>query len=220
MRTFSIFFVVFFFASPALAQEVTRMPETSHDAVGLDAGLDAAFVARATYSRRFSDVSFLRDPKLYGRVTLPFVMPDLGDWGVDGGAQATLVRWRDLRVALALGPTLRKSDNEAFSSWGIGLGATLLAGYEGRVWGLSAEAGYEQLLTTHVTPSDAYRTTYYADAKSGWYAFTGATTHAGLRGGARIGAIELAARAGAEATGQLHAITPPFYATIGTTYAF
>jgi len=60
-----------------------------------------------------------------------FVTPDLGDWALDGGAQASLARWRDLRVALALGPVLRKSADEAFSSWGIGAAATLLARYEG-----------------------------------------------------------------------------------------
>jgi hypothetical protein len=65
-----------------------------------------------------------------------------------------------------------------------------------------------------------YRTTFYADAKDGWYAMPGSTARVGLRGGVRFGATEIFARGGLEATGQLHAITPPFYATLGSAYAF
>jgi hypothetical protein len=206
-------------ASAASAQEVTRLPDDVRHVVGLDGGLEAAFVTRATYSYR-PGFGFDPDARIFARFTLPVVAPDFGDWGIEGGAQITPVRWRDLRVAVLGGPVMRKTDNRLFSAVAFGISATLLAGYEGPRWGLSAEAGYEQLLATHLSQSDLYKNTFYADAKDGWYAMSGSVAHVGLRGGARIGAFEIFARAGLDSTGQLHALTPPFYGTIGTSYAF
>lgn len=202
----------------ANAQEVTRMPDTSRHSVGLDTGLENAFIARATYAHRLELGSL--DGRLFARATLPFVTPDLGDWAVDGGLRVTPLSWRDLRPTLLAGPVLRRSQNELFSGTGMGLSATILAGYESPVWGLSAEGGYEQMLATHLSHSDRYRETFYADAKDGWYAVTGSIARAGLRGGARFGALEIAARAGMNTTGQFQPVTPPFYFTLGTSYAF
>lgn len=206
-------------ASAAAAQEVTRLPDDSRHAAAIDGGLESAFITRATYSYR-AGLRFDPDARLFARFTLPVVGPDLGDWAVESGAQITPLRWHDLRVALLGGPVMRKADNRLFSALAVGVSATLLAGYEGRRWGLSAEAGYEQLFASYVSHSDLYKDTFYADAKDGWYAFSGSVAHVGLRGGARIGAFEIFARAGLDSTGQLHALTPPFYATIGTSYAF
>jgi len=206
-------------AAPAAAQEVTRMPDWARQSVGVEAGLENAWIARATYSHRV-DLGFVPEARLFARFTLPVVTPDVGDFSIDVGVQATALTWRDFRVAVLVGPVLRNSVNELFSATAVGMGATVLLGYEGPRWGLSAEAGYEQILATHLRHSDRYRDTYYADAKDGWYAITGSTAHAGLRGGARLGSVEIAARAGLDATGQLHSLTPPYYFTLGSAYAF
>jgi hypothetical protein len=68
--------------------------------------------------------------------------------------------------------------------------------------------------------SDLYKDTFYADAKDGWYALSGSVARVGIRGGARVGAFEIFARAGFDSTGQLHSLTPPYYGTIGTSCAF
>jgi hypothetical protein len=201
----------------ARAQEVTRLPDTTSNAVGLDTGLEGAFVARATYTHRFATGP---DARLYARAVLPFVTPDLGDWAIDGGVRVTPLEWGDLRLSLLGGPVMRRAHNDAFSSTALGFQTTLLAGYEGQRWGLMAEAGYEQLLATYQDHEAAYRETYYANAKDGWYAFTGSTLRAGLRGGARFGSLEVGARAGINTTGELSAATPPLYLTIGTSYVF
>lgn len=206
-------------AMPASAQEATRLPETTRNSVGLDMGLENAMIARATYARRFGDATRL-DPRLYARATLPFASPDLGDWSVDGGLRITPLEWRDLRLSVLGGPMLRRTTNDAFSATGFGVGATVLAGYESARWGLSLEGGYDQLLGTYLSHTDAYRGTFYADAKDGWYALSGSRARAGLRGGVRLGSVEIAARAGVNTTGSLAPMNPPFYFTLGTSYAF
>lgn len=143
------------FSAPASAQEVTRMPDASRRSVGVDAGVEAAFVARATYVHRLELGS--SDARLFGRLTMPFVMPDLGDFGVDGGMRVTPIAWRDLRLSLLAGPLLRNASNRMFSATALGVEVTMLLGYEGLRWGLSAQAGYQQLLTTHLRHSDVYR---------------------------------------------------------------
>jgi hypothetical protein len=223
MRTFICtltFFAILSFAFGASAQEVTRMPEGARHAVGVDGGLEGAFTARAAYSYRFGLLGFDPEARVFARFTLPVVAPDFGDWAVDGGAQITPLRWRDLRVAVLAGPVMRKTDNRLFSALALGVSATLLIGYEGPRWGLSAEAGYEQLFASHLSHSDLYKNTFYAGVQDGWYAFSGSVAHAGLRGGARLGALEIFARAGLDSTGQFHSLTPPYYGAIGVGYAF
>ena len=209
-------------ALPALdasAQEVTRMPETSQQSVGLEGGLDAAFVARATYTHR-ADFRFVPDGRIYARFTLPFLAADAAEWSFDGGVQATLAAAGNFRLALLVGPTVINSNNALFSSTALGIDGTLLLGYEGPHWGLSSEVGYEQIFGAYLHQSDLYRSSYYAGAKNGLYSMPGSTLRAGLRGGVRFGSFELVAKAGAATTGQLHAVNPPFYGTLGVAFAF
>ena len=219
LRFFLVLTLLFVAAAPAHAQEVTRLPDTAQQSVGVDAGLEAGFIARATYAHKVN-LGFVPDARLVARFTLPVVTPDLGDWGIDAGVQASVLKWRDFRLALLIGPLVRNTVNEVFTATATGVSATMLVGYEGPRWGLSGEAGYEQILATHLSQSDRYRDTGYPGAKDGWYAITGSTAHAGLRGGVRFGAVEIAARAGLDGTGQLHALLVPFYATLGSAYAF
>lgn len=215
----SVLAALLFVGSQASAQEATRMPETRDNSVGLDTGLENAFIARATYAHRFDTATKL-EPRLYARATMPFVGPDLGDWAVDAALRITPLEWKDLRLSVLGGPVLRKTSTDTFSATGFGLGGTVLAGYESARWGLSLEGGYEQMFSTYISHTDVYREVFYADAKDGWYAMSGSKAHGGLRGGGRIGNVEIAARAGVNTTGRLEAMTPPFYFTLGTSYSF
>ncbi len=218
-KRWSIALAAFALTRPAAAQEVTRLPDSTKQSIGLDAGLENAWTTRASYTHRLN-LGFVPDGRIFGRFTLPVVTPDLGDFGVDGGMRGTPLSWRDFRLSLSVGPVLRHASNEVFTATGIGAGATMLLGYEGAHWGLSGEGGYEQIFATYLSHSDRYRNTLYANAKDGWYAISGSTATVGLRGGVRFGAVELALRAGLKATGQLHALNPPFYFTLGGAYAF
>lgn len=206
-------------APSAFAQEVTRLPESAQQAVGLDTGLESAFIARATYAHRL-DLGVLREMRIFARATLPVVMPDFGDWAVDAGLRATLFTWRDFRLAALTGPIFRNTSNDLYAATALGITTTIYLGYESDRWGLSAEGGYEQILSTHIRHSDLYRTTFYAGAKDGWYAVSGSSVHAGLRGGVRFGAAEIYAKLGIAATGGFNQTVPPFYGTVGSTYAF
>lgn len=216
-----VLFILAIVALPlgAAAQEVTRWPDSAKQSFGVDAGLESAFIARATYAHRV-DLGFAPDARLFARATLPIVTPDLGDWELDAGLRATVLRWGVLRAAVLAGPFLRNTMNVLFNATGMGVGATVLIGYEGDRWGLSVEAGYEETLVTDLHNSDLYRDTYFASAKDGWYATTGGAARVGLRGGLRVASIEIYLTAGIAATDAFHATVPPFYATLGSTYAF
>jgi hypothetical protein len=215
----AIVLALFSLAAPASAQQVTRLPEGSKNAVGIESGFESAFAARGMYTRRL-DLGILKDERFFARFTMPMVSPDLRDWSFDAGLQATLLSRGDFRFAVLASPVVRSTKNELFSATAIGIGATALIGYEGSRWGLSAELGHEQLFASHLSHSDVYRDTGYAGAKDGWYTTTGSTTRGGLRAGVRFGELEIAARAGMAATGFFQPAGPPFFFTLGGSYAF
>lgn len=210
---------LFALAAPAGAQQATRLPEGSKNAVGVETGYESAFAARGSYTRRL-ELGLLKDERFFTRFTMPMATPDLRDWSFDAGLQATVLSRGDFRVAVLAAPVVRSTKNDLFSSTAIGVGATALAGYEGARWGLSAELGHEQLFASYLSHSALYRDTAYAGAKDGFYGTTGSTTRAGLRAGVRFGELEIAARAGMAATGFFQPAGPPFFFTLGGSYAF
>jgi hypothetical protein len=197
---------------------VTNLPAGTEQSVSLEAGLESAFITRATYAHAIP--RFLKDATVYARFTWPFVTPDLKDFAIDAGLSATVIGSERWKVQLLLGPVLRNTSNDVFSATAMGLRSGLLAGYRSDGWGLMTELGYEQILATHLSHTDLYRDTFYAEAKDGWYAITGGTWQLGLRGGGRLGRVELFGAVGVMTTDQLKPLTPPFYATIGSSYAF
>jgi hypothetical protein len=201
----------------ACAQEVTQMPEDAQQSIGLDAGLEAAFFARGTYQHR---LPIGNDTRVYARFTWPFAGPDLHDFAFDAGISTTLVGSGNWKIGILAGPILRSTANDMFSATAIGIRAALLPGYQSRRWGIALELGSETNLTTHLTHTQLYRDTGYAGVRDGWYAMPGGTLQLGLRGGFRLGNLELLASAGLQATEHLEAGLPPYYATVGSTYAF
>jgi hypothetical protein len=205
-------------ALPARAQQVTNLPAGTQQSVGIEGGLESAFIARGTYVH--SIPGLLRDATVYARFTWPFASPDLADFAIDAGIGATVVGSGNWKVELLLGPVVRNTSNQLFSATAVGLRSELLAGFRSDRWGLLADVGYEQILATELRHSDLYKDTIYAGAKDGWYSITGGTFQFGLRGGGRVGRVELYGAAGAITTDQVKLQLPPFYATLGSAYAF
>jgi hypothetical protein len=205
-------------APAARAQQVTNLPRGTEQTVGVEAGLDSAFIVRGTYAHALP--GFLRDAAVYARFTLPFAEADFGDFSVDAGVIATVAGSDRWKLQLLFGPELRQTSNDAFSATALGFRSGMLAGYRSDTWGLMAELGYEQVLATHISHSALYRDTVYAGAKDGWYAITGGTFTAGLRGGGRVGRVELYGALGVMTSTGLELLVPPAYAVVGSTYAF
>jgi hypothetical protein len=205
-------------ARPASAQEVTDLKR--QQSLGLDAGLESAFITRVTYMHRIDWNAIGNDSRLYARFTLPVASPDFADFALDAGVRSRLLGEDGWGLQMMLGPVLRNTENSLFTASAFGFRALLLPGYQTERWGLLAELGIEQMLTTHLSQSGLYKRTYYSGANSGWYAITGGVLRAGLRGGARFGHVELSLAAGVSVDEQLQAQMPPFYATFGTSYAF
>ncbi|HEY6909212.1 MAG TPA: hypothetical protein VI356_07575 [Myxococcales bacterium] len=201
-------------ALPAAAQEVTHLPDGALQSVSFDLGLQSALVYRAAYSRHIG--SGLLD----GRFTLPAAGLDFHDFAVEAGGQVTALAAGSWRLDVAFAPTLRLTENNLFSATALGVRGLLLPGYQGERWGLMAEVGYEKILATRMKHSSLYRSVGYAGAKDGWYSLTGGTLQAGLRGGYRIGRVELTLAAGVLTSEGLNEVMPPFYGTLGTSYAF
>jgi hypothetical protein len=208
------------FTSTASAQEVTHLPTGKDHAVGLAAGLDSAMMARFGYTYRMRPSFWDHDVLSQSAFTMPIATPDFADSRLETGLRTTALAYKNLRLQLSLGAMLHNTSNVAFSANGLGVTAMLLPGYQSERWGLMAEIGYEKMLATHMRPSDLYLERGYTDAKSGWYGDTAGNFRLGLRGGGRIGALEIGTRMGVIATEQGAPQLPPFYGTIGGAFAF
>ena len=201
-------------ALPATAQEVTNLPEGARQSVSVELGLQSALVTRASYARHFGS------GLLYGRFTLPSANLDLHDFAFEAGGQITALESGNWKLQASFAPVVRLTDNEMFSATALGVRGALMPGYQSDRWGLMLELGYEKMIATHLSHSTLYRNVAYSGAKDGWYSSTGGTLQAGLRGGYRVGRVELSLAAGIFATERLNAVVPPFYGTLGSTYAF
>jgi hypothetical protein len=199
---------------PAAAQEVTNLPEGTRQSVGLDLGLQSALVTRASYARHFES------SQLYGRFTLPSASMDFRDFAFEAGGQTTALAAGNWKLQVAFAPVMRLTKNDVFTATALGVRGALMPGYQGDRWGLMLEVGYEKMLATHLHHSSLYRSVGYSGARDGWYSFTGGTLQTGLRGGYRIARVELSAAVGVMVTEGLNPVTPPFYGTLGSSYAF
>ena len=201
-------------ALPVAAQEVTNLPEGTRQSVSIDLGLQSALITRATYSRQIGSGLF------YGRFVLPSANLDLRDLAFEAGGQFTALARGNWKLNVGFAPVVRLTQNDFFSATALGVHAVLLPGYQGDRWGLMAELGYEKMLATHLNHSSLYRSVAYSNAKDGWYSSTGGTLQAGLRGGYRLGRVELSAAAGVLVSEGLNPVMPPFYGSLGSGYAF
>jgi len=215
MKTSSIsLFAALAIALPLAAQEVTNLPDGTRQSLTVDLGLQSALVTRAAYARHIGP------GLLYARFTLPVEDLDLHDFALEAGGQIPALASGNWRLHVSFAPVLRMTRNDFFDAAALGVRAALMPGYQGDRWGLMLELGYEKMLATHLSHSSLYRSVAYSGAKDGWYSSTGGTLQAGLRGGWRMGRVEVALAAGVLAREGLNAVAPPFYGTLGTSYAF
>jgi hypothetical protein len=179
-------------------------------------GLDHAFLGEVGYRR----VLAWGDRQLFvgGDVAMPWAEADASDYrlraavGLPFGAE----HWK---VAGWFLPTLRGSENAASELAALGVDLRLTGGYYVRRWFVAGEAGVDWVAATHVTISDAYRTTGYSGAKDGWYGAPGGTIYAGLQAGVSFSSFDVILRAGHPRTTALEQQSVPLYVTLGVNVA-
>lgn len=206
--------------APARAQDVTDLPEGDQQAVSIDMGLDSGVTTRAAYTRRLPVSAWGHDLMLFGGLAVPDGGWDPGDLAVDLGLRVTPVSYGNLRLQVELGPVFRSTSNPLFEAYSVGGKVTLLPGYQSARWGLMAEIGYEKMVATYISNQPLYREIVYDDARNGWYADTAGNLLLGLRGGYRIGSVQLSARLGLTTTERGTEELLPFYGTLGLSYSF
>jgi hypothetical protein len=205
-------------AGRANAQSFSRL-EAGQQSVSAETGLQSGVVTSLGYAMGLRLRSIDRTLMPFAQATLLVARPDLRDYGLRAGAQVSVVSigWFDLSAQLALG--VAGTENSIYTGTALRTDLALLAGHYGRRWFAVAEAGYDRAWLTYIENSAYYRA-FFAEAKDGWYAGTGGKLHAGAKGGASFGAVEVVLRAGVVKTETLQDLDLPFYATLGANYRF
>ena len=75
----------------------------------------------------------------------------------------------DLRLINSLHLSVGSLTTHNFDSKKLAMGDEVMFGYFKKSWFMATTFEYEKILLNHIEHTNFYRTTYYADAKDGWY---------------------------------------------------
>lgn len=205
-------------ATRASAQELNlAATSTSRPSiVQARSGMDHAFLGEVGYRH----VLAWGDQQLFvgGDVAMPWAKADFRDYRLRvtvglpfGGPHWKLAGW--------LSPTLRGTENAASEMTALGVDLRLTGGYYAPRWFIAGEVGLDWIAATHITFSDAYRTSVYSGAKDGWYRTPGGTAYTGLQAGVSFSSFDVIVRVGHPRTTALEQQTVPLYLTMGVNVA-
>jgi hypothetical protein len=163
----------------------------------LDTGVQTGVVGWLGYGQRLPRLLWDRELAFEVRVGMPLVSPDLGDSGLEAGAQIDVMGWGSWRLRNQLDLALRTTENLVYDGVELALRDTVSFGWQAARGGFGLDLGWEQGLSTHIAHSDWYRTNIYPEAEDGWIAFPSGRVRMGLYGDVVVGAgVVLAARLG------------------------
>jgi hypothetical protein len=179
-------------------------------------GMDHAFLGEVGYRHvlAWGDQQFF----VGGDVAMPWAKVDLRDYRLraTGGLPFGGQRWK---LAGWLSPTVRGTENAASEMTSLGVDLRLTGGYYAPRWFIAGEVGLDWIAATHITFSDAYRTSVYSGARDGWYRTPGGTFYTGFHAGVSFSSFDVIVRAGHPRTTALEPQTVPFYLTLGVNVA-
>jgi len=181
-------------------------------------GLDPAFVASAGYARAIPVMSHAF--QLNAELGVAAAHPDTRDFRTRVGAQTSLLHWRSVNFSGTATFISRGTENSIYRGFNFGADLTGALGVYRPGWFAAIEVGKDKAIMTHITNSSYYRSTFYADAKDGWYLDSGGTLHHGLAAGLTIRRTELMAKAGWLTTERYNSVMPPLYGTVGIGFGF
>lgn len=181
-------------------------------------GAEYAFVGGIGYSRALALGG--RTLLLSGTLTAPWADADLRDYDVRVGAIVDLAHASRWALMGGVGSSIRGTTNKMGSLTSVAADGVLLGGYWSPRWFATVEGGYDGAIATHLAHSDYYRSTYYPDARDGWYADTGSNIRLGLAGGVSFGRYDLVLRAGLARDREGQPQLLPAYATLDLNMRF
>lgn len=181
-------------------------------------GAEYAFVGGIGYSRALALGG--RTLLLSGTLTAPWAEADLHDYDVRVGAIVDIAGSSRWGLMGGLGSSIRGTKNKMGSLTSVAADGVLLGGYWSPRWFAIVEGGYDDAIATHLTHSEYYRSTYYAEARDGWYADTGSNIRLGAAGGLSFGRYDLVLRAGLARDREGHPQLLPAYATLDLNIRF
>jgi hypothetical protein len=162
----------------------------------VDTGVQNGVVGWLGYGQRLPRL-WDRELAFEVRAGLPLVSPDLGDSGLEAGAQLDLLGWGGWRLRNQLDFVLRTTENMVYDGVALALRDTFSFGWQVARGGFGLDLGWEQGLSTHIAHSEWYRTQVYPEAEDGWIAFPSGRVRMGVYGQVAVGAgVVLAARLG------------------------
>lgn len=185
-----------FVSTPVFAQVVNPARSSlAENVVGLGAGFESGAVLEAEYGR-FMHVPCLPRTLMLGRIVLPF-SPDLGDWALNIGAQATRLSHTGWGVQPGLGFELRRVDGPIIDLTQVAVIPSVVLGYFRTSWMMATEASWDRSFLTTFSPDKRYRTETYPGARGGVGFGGGGALRFGLRASLSLGAtIDVTLRAG------------------------
>jgi hypothetical protein len=205
-------------ASTVSAQWNVARFATERNRVYTTFGVDPAFVGSVGYGRVVP--VFSHDIQLTGDVGIATARADVRDFRARVGLQSSLLRWRSLNLTGSATFITRGTDNVIYTGLNFGADIAGTAGIYRPRWFAVGEYGFDKAVITHVHHSAYYRSTFYPDAKDGWYLDAGGTYHYGGAVGVTIAKTELVARAGWMKTENYKSLMPPMYVSVGVGVGF
>lgn len=102
------------------------------------------------------------------------------------GGIIPIVQYGNFMVVNNLGFSAGFTTNKHFDSGKFAVSDEVAIGLYKNKWFIAGTIEYEKIYLNHIEHTDFYRTTYYDDAKDGWYKGGGGMFQFGIEGGIRV----------------------------------
>lgn len=206
------------FAPGAFAQWNVARFDSQPNRAYTTVGLDPAFIGSVGYGRVVPIMT--HNFQLTTDIGVATGRVDTRDFRARVGTQTSIVHWGAVHLSGNAAFVARGTENSIYRGFNFGADLGAAIGVYRSRWFAAVEGGKDKAIITHITNSGYYRSTYFPDAKDGWYLDAGGTIHHGFAGGITIGKTELVGRFGWLKTEHYNNVLPPVYAMLGVGFGF
>ncbi len=166
-----------------LSAQTTLNESPSKNRISTRFGIEPTTMLGIIYERNF-DVG-LKNRKLtaYGEFNSSFFRYGLDNSEIKIGGIIPIVQYGSFMVINNLGFSTGHTTNRHFESRRFAVSDEIAAGLYKTRWFVATTFEYEKIYRSHIEHTEFYRTTYYPDAKDGWYKGAGGFFQLGIEGG-------------------------------------